>query len=234
MPGNAKTHLEFRSLVCLICWKRGSSPRNIGSGALLKRVQAIPKYATYTTSDPKLPKSCCSACNKILTQIDKGEKTVSHLPEPEIDLTKIKFPVSTPHQLRINSIENLDQLTFCECTICEIGRQHLNHEGNKNWSKTGHQPFKKGRPKAFGPSLLPDAKPVTICDRCKRKIGPGISHPQPCKLTDLRESLQELNELDPRGFEIAASEMLKNKMAAQPNSSSPTISIATKSPNDLS
>ena len=231
MPGNAKTHLEFRSLVCLCCWKKGSSPRNIGTGVLLKRIQAIPKYATYTTSDQKLPSVCCGACNKILTQIEKGEKTLNDLPEG-IDLATLKFPVSTPHQLRINGVATIDQLTHCECTICEIGRQNGNHgSGNTHWTKNGPQPFKKGRPKAFGPSRLPDAKPVKICDRCKRKIGPGIPHPQPCKLTDLRESVHEMNQLDPRGFEIAVSEKIKEKMAEKPNSS--TISLATKSPEDL-
>ena len=231
MPLQPKTHREFRAAVCLVCLTKGSSPRKIG-GVVLQRVKSIPKFSEFDPTDEKLPSVCCSRCNKLLVQIEKGEKALSDL--PEVDLSQLNFPVSTPHQLRVNGVSCLDELKHCACSICEIGRVNVGQKGHSNVF-AGHNskssPFKKGRPKLPGPAPLPDRVPVTICKRCKREIGPGKSHPNPCTITDTRENVQAMLESDPRGYEIAASVLLKKKAAEAAATNSPTITLATKGPH---
>ena len=147
----AKTHKEFRSLVCLVCWKK-QSPTNIRNivGAVLEKIQAIPKFATYVPSE-KLPSDCCGRCHNILVKIKKRQKTVSDL-DIDFDLDNLSFPISTPHQLRVNGVTSIDDLTNCECTICKIGR--------KNGLETQKGLHQMGRPKLPGPAVLPDRVPV--------------------------------------------------------------------------
>ena len=73
MPKQPKSHSEMRSLNCLICNLKGSSPRKI-TGKCLERVQ---KYfmATYDIENINYPSSVCGRCNNIITAIEKGTKT---------------------------------------------------------------------------------------------------------------------------------------------------------------
>ena len=154
-------------------------------------------------------------------RIQKGQKTISDLDiEIEVDLDNLSFPISTPHQLRVSEVTCLDDLKNCECTICKIGRQHA--------LETLKGPHKIGRPRLPGPAVLPDRVPVKICDRCKQKIGPGKRHPKNCSIKEKRDSMQDMLDSDPRGYEIACSDKLKEKVATAEASNSPTISLATR------
>ena len=171
---SAKTHRIFRSQVCLVCAKKGSSPRNI-TGKLLEQVH---KYwiENYDPTNPKLPSSLCSRCRHLFYEIDKGTKTIEDLPEL-FDFSQLKFPKHT------RSTSNLDDLTHCQCDLCLIGSQ----KGNA-------VPYPMGRPKHSGPDQLPMRRPITICERCLSRMEKGKEHPINCGISDRRENMQDLLE----------------------------------------
>ena len=220
MPKQPKTHSEMCQLVCLICNLKGSSPRKI-TGKCLERVQ---KYfmATYDIENPNYPSSVCSRCNKLITQIDNGKKTQQDLPNP-IDLSLVKLP--TPKkETRFSSTETQ---TFCDCYICETGRQNPSQIGNSYGGKNQKGPYNGGgRPKIQGPDPLPPPRIVQMCERCLQIIDENDPHPLNCGLTQRRHNLEEMSKRDQRGSEIFASKVIKSKVSESATSDS-TISLAT-------
>ena len=89
-------------------------------------------------------------------------------------------------------------------------------------------PYPLGRPQVEDVQLqrLPSPKPIRICKRCRNVIGKGISHPQPCGLSERRTSLEHMFHEDSKGLEIAASALIRKKVANSPDDTS-TIKLAT-------
>ena len=83
-----------------------------------------------------------------------------------------------------------------------------------NETITFTKPFERGRPSLPGPKQLLTPKPMTVCTRCLQTVGPGINHPKHCTIKDRRQNIQDLVEQDPRGAEMAASALLKEKMTS--------------------
>ena len=221
MPKQPKSHSEMRSLNCLICNLKGSSPRKI-TGKCLERVQ---KYfmATYDIENINYPSSVCGRCNNIITAIEKGTKTKEDLPQP-LDLSLVKLP--TPKkETRLGSSESR---TFCDCYMCETGRQNPGQIGNSYGGSGQTGPHKMGRPLKQGPDPLPPRKMVKMCERCLRRE--DEPHPPNCGFTQRRRNLEEISKIDQRGSEILASKVIKSKVKASSTSDS-TISLATAGPS---
>ena len=219
MTKTAKTHREFRSLVCLLCFQKGSSMRKITDSILIKVQKFF--FENFDINDPKLPCGCCSHCYNILLAIEKGSKKPSDLPNP-VDFNALQFPVLTRS---LGGITNLEDLEGCTCSICSIARSNAGQIGNKfgGYTKTGA--FPKGRPALPGPPRLPSPGIVRKCKVCEQVIGRGIPHPQPCGLNGRRKNVQSLLEQDPKGAEMAASSLIRQKRAFAKDSAS--INLAT-------
>ena len=91
----AKTHQELRSLVCLVCGLKGSSPRKL-TGEILKKVQKhfFSNYDPSMVDIEKFPSSCCSKCYNDLVAVENGKKTSDDLPDI-IDFPQLNFPKIT-------------------------------------------------------------------------------------------------------------------------------------------
>ena len=64
------------------------------------------------------------------------------------------------------------------------------------------------RPRIVIPTL-PEAKPITVCERCYQVIGKGINHPKKCSISDRRLNLDQLSLQDPRRRELQATKVVK-------------------------
>ena len=209
----ARTHDQNRELVCLVCFKKGNSMIKIDSGVNLSRVQ---KYfiENYDPNEEKIPNGLCSRCRIILLDIEQGKKSVSALPEP-MDFSSLIFPAIT----RSSKVNNLKDFQHCTCSICSIVRVYPNDHT---------KPYPLGRPSLSDNIDIPTEKPCKICKTCLQFVGKGIHHPSPCGIRHRRENVQSLLYEDPRGYEIAVSTLVKEKVAESPSGSS-YIQVATAS-----
>ena len=199
----AKTHEEFRKIVCLTCVKK-CQPRSILNitGKVLQRLKDVQGYRNYNSIDDRYPTVICSACNQ--TIVRKKNEAHLHLPEP-FDFTKIQLSKITRSS------------KTCDCTICKVGRSGFGIRTNI-------------RPKpvvVLDTTVLPSRQNITICQRCYTVIGKGINHPSNCGLFEFRKNVNVLLKSDPIGFEYAAGALIKEK--SERDTSSPNIVIA--SPN---
>ena len=222
MPTTALTHDQNRSKVCLICFQKGKKDtiRSTESPQNLKKIQEF-FMENYDPSDLKLPAGLCACCKTKLDRMEikkSGKDKDKPLPEvilPDpVDFTKLVFP---PTITRSRG----GDLSPCSCDICEIATQ--TPFTSPTFKK---RPHTLGRPKKLLPTL-PAAKPITICQRCRQVIGKGISHPQPCTLSDMRQNMRELSLQDPRGRELAAVEVVKE--LAEATGTSSYIPLSNKS-----
>ena len=215
----SRTHNENRALVCLVCFQKGASMGNI-VGVTHSR---IIKYfmEDFDPSDLKLPNGICSHCRIILLKLEKGEPAALNDP---IDFSKLTFPVLTR---KYESVCDLGDLRDCPCSICIIARKNPGQINHEFGGKKKQGPFPLGRPPVENVNRLPSPKPIKICNRCKNVLGKGISHPQPCGLVERRASLENIYKDDLKGMEIAASSLIKQKIANSPDETS-TIQIATR------
>ena len=101
--------------------------------------------------------------------------------------------------------------------ICDIAKA--------GWKKTPPA-FSVGRPKAESEKRIP--LPVKRCGNCLQKVARGKPHPKPCAFRDCRQNISEIHMDDPRGAEIFASKIIKDKARS---SDSDTITLATAGPS---
>ena len=132
----SRTHNENRSLVCLICFKKGSSMSTI-VGVNLERVL---KYfmEDFESCDLKLPNGLCSHCRNILYNHEKGKSVLISDP---IDYSKLSFPVLTR---KYEGVRDIGDLKDCPCSICTIarknpGQSNNNFGGKKTWALSSRQ-----------------------------------------------------------------------------------------------
>ena len=92
--------------------------------------------------------------------------------------------------------------------------------------KKKERPYVLGRPPGEDLKRLPSPKPITICKRCRTVIGKGISHPQPCGLSERRASLENIFTNDVIGLELAALVLIRETVANSPDNTS-TIQLST-------
>ena len=202
-----RNHLQNQSLVCLLCFERGLSPRKI-TGVTLERVQKF-FIENFDPMVSEFPCVICAHCNKLLIQVDKGEKDPSDLPVVT-DFSTLSFPRST----RSNAFTNLDDLQGCTCSICKIATACTIEKGNKLGNKKNVSTVKTGRPSnGSTPATKPLSRPVTICHQCFQVIGQGISHPKPCGIRERRNNLHNVVLNNERGAELLVSKVLKSKVA---------------------
>ena len=215
----SRTHNNNRALVCLVCFQKGASMCNI-VGVTHNR---IIKYfmEDFDPTDLKLPNGICGHCRNILAKLEKGEPATLNDP---IDFSKLTFPVLTR---RYESVCDLGDLRDCPCSICIIARKNPGQINHEFGGKKKQRPFKLGRPPVENFNTLPSPKPIKICKRCRIVIRKGISHPQPCGLVERRASLENIYKDDLKGLEIAASTLIKQKVANSPGETS-TIQLATR------
>ena len=222
-----RTHKHYRLAVCVICVKKGNSPRPITeTGQLLKQIQRH-WIENYDPKNPKLPLSVCGRCRMILSAIDKGGKTTEDLPDP-VDFSEWKYPGLGSTRSSIG-LDQLDEQVNCQCDLCRIGRVGPNTDPIQ-YNTISRKPYNLGRPKQSSSSRLPPRVPITICFRCLQLLKKGESHPSNCGIQERRDNVQSLLESDPRGYEIAASKLIKSKAESAPKDS-PTISLATAGPS---
>ena len=214
-----RTHNENRSLVCLICFKKGSSMKK-SVGVALSRVKKYFKE-DFDPSNQELPSSICARCRKSLINVEKGKP--ADLDDP-IDFLRLRFPVLTR---KFGGINDLGNLKNCPCSICIIARHNPGQKDNKFGGRTKQEPYPLGRPSIENIQRLPFPKPIKICKRCRIVIGKGLPHPQPCTLSDRRASLENIFEADSTGLEIAASAIIRQKVSESSMNIS-TIKLATR------
>ena len=70
-----------------------------------------------------------------------------------------------------------------------------------------------GRPPSIGPPKLATPKPITVCSRCRQVVGKGIPHSKNCTISDRRVNLHNLSLEDPRGRELEAGQVYKEKLS---------------------
>lgn len=211
-PPRKKFHAENRLIVCAVCWKKSSSMRPVAASGL----DRIKKYHNpdYDPCDDRQPTALCSRCNNLLLQIDAGAKSPRSLP-PVFDISIVQKTPTTRYT------------EFCNCFICETAR-FCPVGVPDNHQKI--QPYPLGRP----PSMvdpLPPPLTVPVCQRCLSIVGRGMPHN--CTLSQRRQNLSGEFHADPRGFEILASDALKEKVVQAHGSGTGIIKLATRG-RDLS
>ena len=112
MPFTSKTvatHAQNRSKVCILCFEKGSSMKDLNDKTIvdLKRVRDY-FFTNYDHKDMKFPNGLCARCRKLLQRIDlptdhKEKKDVSDLPDP-VDFSKLKFPALTRSSGSLNLV----------------------------------------------------------------------------------------------------------------------------------
>ncbi len=216
MPKEAKTHAQNRACVCIVCFEKGSDVRKCTEININRVRQFV--LEDFDTSNPKLPSGLCARCRKLLEKVEKQEIGVEVIPD-WVDFSKLEFPVIT----RSSGVYSIEQLVHCNCSICLITKNPVGTKSNRK------SPYKAGRPITSIPTL-PLPKPVKLCQRCFSVIGKGIKHPQPCTLTDRRDNIGVILEEDPRGLEIVASNVVRDKIEATKDKK---VKLATQSPYSL-
>ena len=213
-----KTHNENRQLVCLICFKKGSRMLRITD----KELGRIRKYfmEDFDPMNEKLPNGTCSRCRLLLYRIENGKPCVI---DKGVDYSMLRFPAMT----RFRGMGRvLGQITNCPCSICVIARDHPGYENStyRGYPGTGKaRSYTLGRPPKIKRKRSVSAESVKVCQRCKKMIGKGIRHSQPCK--PQQQNLQNVIENDPLEVERLASEVIKKKIADSGRSK--TIQIAS-------
>ena len=242
----SRTHGQNRSHVCLICFTKplkAELNKNIWviQGVQLQRVH---KYfmSNFDPNDQKYPNGICTCCKSKLLKIENADKkaekenveldpsTLPSLPDL-VDYPSLNFPrVGT----RSSGVAELKDLTNCPCEICKVALANPSQVGHSFGGQNKTGPHQIGRPPnpEPKPNTLPLAKPVTICSRCRQLIGKGISHPQPCTLTDRRENITNEVNQDQRLKETIAANVVKDKVS-QAGDGDKFIELATPSGRTL-
>ena len=225
-----QSHAQNRAKVCLLCFQKGSSMTVI-SGTVLTRIQ-VHFLTSYNSNDQKFPNGICTRCRKLMTSVDRPsgdpQRIESSALPDVVDFSKLQFPVMT----RSSGSLSLGELLNCTCDICKIATENAvtahRFTGNNNTSV-----HEIGRPRIPAVSRLPDRKPVTICQRCVQVVGRGIPHNPNCTISDRRENIHTMVMVDPRGREIEAANLIKEKLKLNEaaGTSSPIVPLATNSGN---
>ena len=212
MPRLPKTHEDFRKIICLFCNKKvNQSVQTIRrvTGKLLEKVKQIKGFENYDEKDERFPISCCSQHYNIVNR-KKLDEVHLYLPQP------YDYRQFSPPKITRSS-------TVCAqaCLICDVGKQ-----GSPVIQK-GFGIKTKPKPRL---SSLPPRKWIRVCQRCYHVVGKGFNHPSNCGLTEFRESVQNLLESDPYGYEIAVGKFIRSKFYYTENNEPkvlPTITIGS-------
>ena len=199
MANYVKNHTQNRAKVCLLCFQKGSSMTQI-TGVVLKRVQTY-FMENYNPLNMQMPNGICTRCRVMIGKVDKNEIPAETLPDP-IDFSQLEMPVTTR-----SSVQN----TNCSCSICKIATSWVGSDPAK-FGK-GVSVHKVGRPASETLQRLPERKPFKVCERCWTVLGKGKPHPNPCGATERRLNLHEMSLQDPRGRELEATQVVKEKLA---------------------
>lgn len=207
MP-NALTHDQCRLQICLMCGQKGSSMKEILPGSVL--LQRVNKYqiSNYSPDNLKLPKGICARDRKLLLDVDSQKLPTDRVQDPP-DFSEWDFGGLTSRQLLV-----WNDSTECKCTICNLAKVNRGTPGNSK-----EVPFTLGRPRQ-----QPLSKPVKICPECFLTVEKGKSHQ--CNLENRRKNLQEHLSKDPRGMEMAAAKVVRDKVS-EASTSDQSIELRT-------
>ena len=223
------SHAQNRAKVCLLCFEKGSSMTVI-SGLVLNRGKNH-FLTNYNPNDQKFPNGICTRCRNLLTNVDRPSddaKRVESSALPDVvDFPKLQFPVIT----RSSGSLSLGELVNCTCDICKIATENAVTAPDRFAGPGQGRAHEAGRPPIPTVSRLPDRKPVTICQRCAQVVGRGIPHDPNCSITNRRENVHAMLMVDPRGREIEAANLIKEKLKLNEaaGTSSPIVPLATNS-----
>ena len=199
------------------------------SGIALTRIQ-VHFLTNYNSNDQKFPNGICGRCRYLMTNVDRPSGDAKRIESSDlpdvVDFSKLQFPVMT----RSSGSLTLGELVDCTCDICKIATENV--VTTNRFAGTGNRSVHQvGRPRKPTVSRLPDRKPVTICQRCAQVVGRGIPHDPNCTISDRRENLHALVMVDPRGREIEAANLIKEKLklSEAAGTSSPIVPLATNS-----
>ena len=223
------SHAQNRAKVCLLCFEKGSSMTVI-SGLVLNRVKNH-FLTNYNPNDQKFPNGICARCRNLLINVDRPSddaKRVESSDLPDVvDFSKLQFPVIT----RSSGSLSLGELVNCTCDICKKATENAVSTPGRFAGPGQGRSHEVGRPPLHTVSRLPDRKPVTICQRCAQVVGRGIPHDPNCSITNRRENVHAMLMVDPRGREIEAANLIKEKLKLNEaaGTSSPIVPLATNS-----
>ena len=182
MPHKAKTHPEMQNSVCLLCFRKPKTLRNISPmvDSLLKTV--IPLLCN-TEEWTWLPTKICGGCFFELHKVKKDPRhAVKHIDYESLVPPQVKHSMQT--RSRLQEEEESSALECCCCSVCSVGRlaggEYLRHKA------AVYDP--PGRPKVKDSPVK--SGPVTICSVCGCNYGPGYNHV--CNRKTKRENLEEL------------------------------------------
>lgn len=184
----------------------------ITEGVTLQRVRTF-FIENFDPTDWRFPAGICSRCRIRFINIEQKKVSPDVLPAP-VDFSQFRSPPSADGRSDL----------FCECDICLVARDRF-PRSSKSSAPGSSRPSTSSASASASPAL-PSPGPITICKRCLRPIGKGIPHPANCGITERRESISQQLSADPRGRELVASAVVREKAGCSGTSS---VSLATKS-----
>ena len=242
MPNEARTHNDNRSYVCFICRKKPVNAR-LGTNIWVirnKLLELVREHflGSYDPDDQKCVDGLCGSCRSKLIRIEAKKLPASALGTP-FDQSQLEFPTT--------DMAELEGMVNCPCANCSIANSYCGSAGNTFGSR---RPTSTGRPIKSANSPVPESETsqqtisppeiesstpnsetpqspdndtITICRKCLTEKRRGISHQ--CNITTRRENMEKLQSEDPKGAEIAASKIVKQKMATAKGEGSSTFSL---------
>ena len=185
-PRRKKTHDDYLKCVCLVCMKK-SKENDIRD----KHYESIARFVVsgLDRHDPRLPKSICPTCLRILNFYEQGD----------FSRTIKVFDYS-----KLSSLKPITRSsTDCSCHVCAIARS--NPIGQCRESGTEDKTNPKEHPKH-----------LKVCSKCLCPIGKGKPHD--CSPTKRRENLinflvQDAETPLPKTSEQVIAHCLKRKVS---------------------
>ena len=143
MPYEAKSHLEARKSVCVVCVKKANAGRVL---SVFQRVSLEQKYGVnLDVCDERVPTVVCNGCRIKIAQ------NSSCLPQKLYDFSTIQLPPATRAQSEC----------ACVCLLCKIARAKSGHPLGRAYFQNG-----VGRP---GPAPVKSPSSQRRCDQLRRK-----------------------------------------------------------------
>lgn len=203
MPTHAKSHDECRKCVCLLCFNKTKTMRNITKTAHKIIQEHI--VSGYDESDDRLPTMLCSNCYTIIYEYNAANFT--HV-----------IPIFDYSSLKQNLRPNTRNAIQCDCKVCEIARSST----TSNFSPTVIQKRKPGPVKQNVASHSLDVlecppSALKICSKCLTFLSRGKPHV--CTETQRHENLMKLtSKPESKCGEKLVTSIVREKIKSLPSS----------------
>ena len=180
MPRDKFSHSDCQRKVCLVCFLKKKTMKNITVSTSEKiRNILLPDKSLGLTEDSLtswLPTVICSSCLTYLARLTM---------DPTITFKTVDYSTLTPpqsrRQARVTRTEGIETDLSCSCSVCHVG--HM--------SNTGHKYIKYKEVMAGTDTAEKvEAGTVMVCSFCFQPVGRGKSHI--CTKSNKRDSLGNL------------------------------------------